>query len=155
MPTLLALAGLEVPAGLHGTDLSHAATGRGSGPEPDSAYLMNMGEGWPFRGEWVGFWRGLRTGRWTYARWIRGGPRPEGRAVWLFDNESDPHQTKNLAGDPEHAATERELEARLRRHIAETEDPFETGQRDPRSGMLSTGDGYADAEYWEERGPKG
>ena len=54
MPTLLGLAGIALPAGIQGTDLSHTLLGE-DGPEPDSVYLQIMGPGWPHRGEWVGF----------------------------------------------------------------------------------------------------
>ncbi len=51
------------------------------------------------------FW-GLRTERWTYVTY--GGGERE-----LYDNESDPHQLRNLAGDPGHKQVEDELRAKL------------------------------------------
>jgi arylsulfatase A-like enzyme len=42
----------------------------------ESAYLMNMANGWPNRTHWMGRWRGVRTENYTYARW--------------FDNERGP-----------------------------------------------------------------
>jgi len=91
MPTLLGLCGLEAPAGVQGTDLSPALLGK-NGPLPDSQYLMNMGVGWPDRTEWMGFWRGVRTERWTYARWL-----DDARPRMLFDREiaetGDPFET--------------------------------------------------------------
>ncbi|KKL76233.1 hypothetical protein LCGC14_2046950, partial [marine sediment metagenome] len=144
MPTLLGLCGVEAPGDLAGTDLSHAAAG-GEGPEPDSVYLQNMGEGWPYRGEWVGFWRGVRTPRWTYARWLN-----DEHPRMLLDLENDPFQRDNLAGKPEFADIEAKLEARLTRWIEETADPFETGDRDERSGMLLLGQEYA-SNKWERQ----
>jgi len=132
MPTLLSLAEIDVPAVVHGRDLSHAALG-GEGPEPDSVYLQILGPGWPRRGDWVGFWRGLRTHRWVYARWLHN------EDVWLFDRENDPFEMTNLAGAPEYAEIQHRLDQRLRDWIDATEDPFETGDRDPTTGMLSLG----------------
>jgi arylsulfatase A-like enzyme len=129
MPTLLSLAGVEIPERVQGTDLSHAVLGS-EGEEPDSVYLQILGSGWPTRREWVGCWRGLRTKRWVYARWLND------EQVWLFDRENDPYEMKNLAGKPEHADTEKELRARLDRWMKETDDPFDTGKRDPKYGML-------------------
>ena len=83
MPTLLALAGIESPEEVQGLDLSHTLLGR-EGPQPDSVYLQILGPGWPHRGDWVGYWRGLRTMRWVYARWYGSGE------IWLFDRENDP-----------------------------------------------------------------
>ena len=51
------------------------------------------------------FW-GLRTERWTYVTY--GGGERE-----LYDNESDPHQLRNLAGAPRHKQVEDELRAKL------------------------------------------
>ena len=132
MPTLLALAGVEAPAGIQGTDLSRALLGEG-GTEPDSVYLQILGPGWPYRGEWVGFWRGVRTDRWTYARWHHSGER------WLFDRECDPYEMVNLAGREECAGIEGQMEDRLQQWIGDTDDPFETGARDPQTGILQLG----------------
>jgi len=143
MPTLLGLCGLESPQGVQGMDLSHAATGR-QGPVPDSVYLQNMGVGWPPRREFTGFWRGVRTERWLYARWLNDRLGP-----WLFDRHSDPEEMNNLAGRSEHAQTQQELEALLRRWIDRTEDPFETGRREPPKNMLALGQEFA-SDRWKE-----
>ena len=140
MPTLLSLAGVDVPAGVQGKDLSHAALG-GEGPEPDSVYLQILGPGWPHRGPFVGFWRGLRTHRWVYARWI------DTKDVWLFDRENDPFEMTNLAGSPERAEIQQQLEQRLQQWIRDTEDPFETGERDPTTGMLCMGQTFTHAKW--------
>ncbi len=142
MPTLLSLAGVEAPDGVQGTDLSNAVLG-GEGPEPDSVYLQILGPGWPHRGDWVGFWRGLRTHRWTYARWLSGD-------VWLFDRENDPFEMKNLAGKPEHKEIQAELEQRLQRWFVDTDDPFETGERDPKTGMLRLGQRFTHEKWTDD-----
>jgi arylsulfatase A-like enzyme len=131
MPTLLSLTGVDVPAGMQGVDLSHAVLGQG-GPEPDSVYLQILGPGWPHRGDWVGYWRGVRTDRWLYARW-------HGGDVLFYDREADPYEMENLAGRPEYTGVQASLEKRLQRWIAETGDPFDTGARDPETGMLQLG----------------
>ena len=132
MPTLLSLAGVDIPEKVQGQDLSHAVREE-DGPDPDSVYLQILGPGWPNRGDWVGFWRGLRTQRWVYARWWNS------RDVWLFDRENDPYEMSNLAGNPEHREIEAQQEQRLQQWIRDTEDPFETGERDPKTGMLCLG----------------
>jgi hypothetical protein len=61
-------------------------------------------------------WRGLRTHRYTYARWI------DGRPWLLYDNEIDPYQRDNLVGKLEYADVQRELEVELEAQIAVTGD---------------------------------
>lgn len=140
MPTLLALVGAEIPQGVQGMDLSHAALGE-DGPRPDSVYLQILGQGWPHRGKWVGYWRGLRTDRWVYARWYEDGD------AWLFDRENDPYEMKNLAGNPEYAAIEKQLEQRLLKWMVDTGDPFYTGKRDPATGILQLGQKFTHEKY--------
>lgn len=53
--------------------------------------------------------RSVRTQRWRYTEW------DEGRAgVELYDVEADPLEMRNLAKDPQHEETVKELQARLR-----------------------------------------
>jgi hypothetical protein len=42
----------------------------------------------------------------------------------LYDNKEDPYQLQNLAGRPEHAALEAELDALLKKKLAEQHDEF-------------------------------
>ncbi len=132
MPTLLALSGIEIPDGVQGHSFADAVVGR-NGPQPtDSIYLMNMGTGWPNRKRWVGCWRGVRTGRWVYARWHN----PEEHDPVLFDRQKDPYERNNLADNPKYVAVRREMETRLKKWMADTGDPFDTGRREPKRGML-------------------
>lgn len=142
MPTLLGLCGVEMPKGVQGHDLSHAVTGQ-DGTQPDSVYLQILGEGWPHRGKWVGFWRGVRTDRWLYARWHDNEYGP-----LLFDIENDAYEMTNLAGKPECRDVETKLEARLKEWMEATDDPFDTGARDPETGMLLLGQRFIH-EKWE------
>ena len=141
MPTLLGMADVPVPGGVQGMDQSHVLTGK-PGPRNDSVYLQILGPGWPHRGEWVGYWRGIRTGRWVYARW-----HADQRDTLLFDRRDDPFEMKNLAGDPAYRRIQEDCEARLRRWMAETGDPFDTGPRDPETGMLLLGQRFNDEKY--------
>jgi arylsulfatase A-like enzyme len=144
MPTLLSLAGVHVPARVQGKDLSYAALD-GNGPDPTSVYLQILGPGWPHRGDWVGYWRGLRTQRWLYARWY-GTDR-----VLLCDRENDPYEMDNLSGKPEFADIQSSLEICLQRWIEETGDPFDTGKRDPETGMLQLSQEFTNSQ-WSDQG---
>ncbi|MCC7355247.1 MAG: sulfatase, partial [Anaerolineae bacterium] len=100
MPTLLSLCELAIPGTVRGMDLSHAVLGQ-EGPWADSVYLQNEAIGWPNRTKWLGFWRGVRTERWVYARWRNHEVDP-----LLFDRENDPHEMRNLAGNKEYSDVE-------------------------------------------------
>lgn len=56
---------------------------------------------------------------------------------------------KNLAGSPEHAYIEKGLRARLDRWMKETNDPFDTGARDPKYGMLQLGQKFT-SDRWDD-----
>ena len=139
MPTLLGMVGLQPPAEVQGVDVSSHALGQG-GDEPDSVYLQILGRGWPHRDPWVGIWRGIRTKSWMYARWEDGD-------VWLFDRENDPLETRQLAGNPEYKQVQDQMERRLQKWIADTEDPFETAPRDPETGIVQIGQYYTHEKY--------
>jgi arylsulfatase A-like enzyme len=88
-PTLLALAGQEVPKEMQGADLSQVALGKTTaGPE---AVLLQLFV--PFDGDMITHpWRGIVTAQHTYARYKH--------EPWvLFDHQTDPHQMKNLANE--------------------------------------------------------
>ena len=107
---------------------------------------MNMANGWPDRYDWVGRWRGVRTERYTYARWYR-----NERGPWLFDRQADPLEMQDLANAAEARPVVEEMEARLHRWMEATGDPFEYGRRGPR-GFLDVGQAWADAEKWKDWG---
>jgi arylsulfatase A-like enzyme len=132
MPTLLALCGMGIPAGVQGHNLAHVATGKDGPAPPDSVYMMNMGPGWPNRRRWVGFWRGIRTDKYVYARWL---DKDEHRTL-LFNCADDPFEMKNLEGHKEYAQVKKDMEERLQQWIKDTNDPFETGKRKPPYNML-------------------
>ena len=146
MPTLLRLCGADVPDAVQGRDLSHAVLGV-PGEEPDSVYLEMLGPGWPTRTKTVGLWRGVRTHRYTYARWHDCG----GKRV-LYDRDADPLEMHNRVDDPEYAGVAEQMEARLRRWMEETGDLFDTGQRLPVTGMLDLGQAFTTTR-WHEQAP--
>ena len=123
-------------------DLAHVFEGR-EGPVADSIFLQNEAMGWPDRLKWLGFWRGVRTQRWKYARW-----RNEDGHTVLFDLENDPHELKNLAGKAEYTEIQAKMEALTQDWIKKTNDPFETGKRfDPVTKMLYIGQEFA-SDRW-------
>ena len=115
MPTLLRLAGCEVPDTVEGTDFSRRLLGEPV-ELPRSAFIAS----YVAFGEAFGrpVWRGVRTRRHTFARTLEG--------PWLlYDNAEDPYQMRNLVGDGERAALQAELDDELSRWLERTGDAFE------------------------------
>ncbi|MEM7029476.1 MAG: sulfatase [Chloroflexota bacterium] len=149
VPSLLGACGVDLPEGLQGRDISDVWRGKDAPPDTsatpgasESVYLQNMAHGWPNRDGWVGRWRGVRTERYTYARWFG-----NERGPWLFDRQTDPLEMVNLATSAEARPALEEMEARLHRWIEATHDPFDYGRRGPR-GFLELGQEFADPERY-------
>lgn len=104
-PTLAELCGLPPPAGVEGRSLA--------------ALVRKPGARWNHPAYTVTLYRdklgkSVRTDRWRYAEW------EEGReGAMLFDHSNDPHELKNLAADPAHAKTVREMKSLLKQLPAE------------------------------------
>lgn len=132
LPTLASIAGGEIPSYAEGDDLSELILDHGAGTSaPDRELLtMNFSSHWNyFRSDtpetaedWRCWpeWRGLRTKRHTYARWLDG--REE-----LYDNLEDPLQLENRATDPEYEATLDLHRQGMRRRMQEAHDEFLPG----------------------------
>ena len=123
MPTLLALAGLKrrIPGQVEGMDLSHIARAE-SGPEPQTAFLMNTGACaiWEDGHEW----RAIRDRRYTYAVYRGGGNKNLPRKEMLFDNLKDPYQMRNLIANPAHRRTHEKYKAMLAAKMDQLNDTF-------------------------------
>jgi hypothetical protein len=76
------------------------------------------------RTELVGRAIAIRDHDWCYVERLYEGPE-------LYDRSADPRETTNLAGQPELAATERELRDRMFRWLFETSDLL-PARTDPR-----------------------
>jgi arylsulfatase A-like enzyme len=120
MPTLLGLCGMRIPKSVEGHDFSGYLRG-GDDPSGGATIIRCTS---PF-GEYtrnVGGkeYREVRTARYSFARDLDG--------PWLlFDNEKDPYQTENLVGKPEHGKLQAEMEALLKKKLAEHHDDFRPG----------------------------
>lgn len=104
MPTLLALAGVEIPTTVEGRDLSSIVQGREDALEPNRVFID-------------AYWHkmiGVRTPTHLYAIPLEGDveqqwqPAPE-QLHWFFDMREDPFQTRNLVGTGEQDALRCEL----------------------------------------------
>ncbi|MBM3958058.1 MAG: sulfatase-like hydrolase/transferase, partial [Gemmatimonadetes bacterium] len=113
-PTLLSLCGAPVPSAMQGADLSAHILG-GSGQPPDSAFFQIFG---PFQGGGVTEgWRGVRTGRYMYAR-------HQSKPWVLYDLQKDPYELENLINDPAAASILQDMDKRLQAWMNQTGDSW-------------------------------
>lgn len=114
-PTLLGLAGIEIPDSYEGMDLSPIARGE-HGDEPIAAFMQGMGHTYQWHNG--DEWRAVRSKRYTYAKKLTDG------SEYLFDNIEDPYQTKNLVNDPDHSKMKNVLKDYMYSKMDELNDPF-------------------------------
>jgi len=115
MPTLLGIAGVEIPENVQGKDMSALLLGDES-VKQESVFLD-----YPVCPSKFSYkeWRGVVTERYTYAR-FRDKP-------WvLYDDLNDPYQLKNLVDSKDCIDTADILEKELRKWLSELDDPFES-----------------------------
>ena len=123
-PTLLGYAGIPAPAWMQGRDLRPLLADPAI-PWRDHVFLENL-----YTGRDNPLIEAVRTRDWKYARYFAcpGATYREadvdfaGKAPifeQLFDLRSDPAETKNLLGDPQHAATLAGLRRRCAQHSAD------------------------------------
>ena len=113
-PTMLGMAGVNVPRPMQGRNLAPVLV-EGKGRAPDEAFFQIFG---PYLAGGVeAGWRGVRTPRYMYAR-------HQERPWVLYDLEKDPYQMRNLADDAGSAAVLKDMEARLARWMKQTGDSW-------------------------------
>ena len=116
-PTLLDLIGVNTPGTMDGKSVVGAVCGKES---PAESVLMGVPvpvDGITKEGVDLG-WRGVRTERYTYAKW------EDGSGWVLYDNEKDPYQLSNLIEQPGAARLKAEMESELKRQLDKNEDEF-------------------------------
>jgi uncharacterized sulfatase len=105
-PTLCDLCGVPAPPVLQGKSLRLVLN------DP-KATLHEAAFTQARRGENAELWgRTVRTSRWRYTEWNEGKD-----GIELYDHDTDPHEYTNLATNPLHASTIKDLRARLERTL--------------------------------------
>jgi arylsulfatase A-like enzyme len=102
-PTMLSLAGVEVPASMQGRDLSPLLAGK-SIPWRDEFFYEHR-----FTHMKIPMSEGVRTSEFIYWRYLN----VDHDVEWMFDLNKDPYEVNNLANDPAHAARLAELRTKV------------------------------------------
>jgi arylsulfatase A-like enzyme len=112
MPTLIDLAGVPIPDGLHVSSLRPSIADPASAPTDGAAFAEYHGDEWGLYS--------MRMIRTPSAKYIYS---PHGTDE-LYDLAVDPHELVNRDDDPSYAAVRGELRARLRGWMGATDDPL-------------------------------
>ena len=122
-PTLCELAGLGAPEGLEGTSFAPLLR------EPDRPWKSAAFSQWPknIPGVGEGMGHSVRTDRYRLTEWTV--PGKEYRAVELYDYETDPGETVNVANDPAHAEAVRKTLSILRNELRKAVPPKNSSPR--------------------------
>lgn len=104
-PTLLELAGVDIPEAMQGESMVSILKGNSPAEWRKSQFYTYWGAPNHY---------GIRTKRYTYTK-------VEGHQPELFDRQKDPLQRRNFFGDPEYAPVVKQLEAELQKQIREVD----------------------------------
>ena len=116
LPTLLALAGINIPGSVEGEDMSNLVFDPKEIADRSVLYMSVA----PIVGQGDAH-RSLRTSQYTYVRNLQG--------PWLlFDDQQDPWQLNNLIDDPAYASLQEQLDAELQNHLNRIGDDFQPPQ---------------------------
>ena len=119
-PTLLDLCGLPVPENMTGQSIKPMLLE--NKPGPDAAYFQIFAPC-----EWQDVpdgWRGVRTQRYKYARF-------EHQPWVLYDLKTDPYEKNNLVENPQFAALQQQLDARLADCMQQQNDSWQHNWDEP------------------------
>jgi arylsulfatase A-like enzyme len=104
-PTLAELCGLALPAHLEGTSFAPLLE-KSDRPWKTAAFSQYLRRG---KARYMG--RSIRTDRWRYTEWT--GQKNESGGSELYDEQNDPAENTNVAGDPKHAEIVAQLAKQL------------------------------------------
>jgi arylsulfatase A-like enzyme len=105
-PSLCSLFGIPIPRTVEGIDLFDAWLGVPGAREQEAVLTMNFSAQYDWFADGLE-WRGARTKRYNYARWLSG-------KTELYDLQEDPFEMHNLAGDSQHKGLQDRMEGLMR-----------------------------------------
>jgi arylsulfatase A-like enzyme len=118
LPSLLSLAGVDIPDTVEGEDVTEYLAGKAEDPDRAGLFMTVS----PFAGnlDFKAF-RGLRTSRYSYVA--------DSDGPWLlYDNQEDPYQMDNRVDAPELAEMRTALDSELHRQLERNNDSLMTAE---------------------------
>ena len=113
-PSIVELCGAPALPNIQGRSWKAVANGRDPAWRKAWIYEYNYEKQFPYTPNI----RGIRTDEWKFIRYPHGDGSPDKHMAELYDLRKDPGELRNLANDPKHAATRRELEQQLAAMLA-------------------------------------
>lgn len=114
--TLLALAGISVPDSFEGNDFSEIVMG-GDEIRDHAALYMCVSSFARVQAQFKKEYRAIKTKQYSYVK--------DSSGAWLlFDDKDDPYQIHNLAGLPEFADVQKQLDEQLMQELHRIHDDF-------------------------------
>jgi N-acetylglucosamine-6-sulfatase len=108
-PSVLDLCGVPAIANIQGRSWKQLANGGDPAWRKAWFYEYNYEKQFPYTPNI----RGIRTDEWKFMRYPHGDGSPDKHMAELYHLKKDPAESHNLANDPKHAATRRQLEQHL------------------------------------------
>jgi arylsulfatase A-like enzyme len=137
-PTLAGLAGIGISREVEGVDLSAVIRGETQSGR-DAILIANYTSHWNYFQSGTNWpeWRGVRTQRYTYCRWLSGSEE-------LYDNLEDPYQMTNLAEGRKELPALQRMRNNLKELLVSAHDDFQPGTRyadwyDEERNLIRTG----------------
>lgn len=115
-PSLLELCGVGVPPKVQGRSWKKLVQSGDSAWRKSFLYHYNYEKQFPYTPNI----RGVRTDDWKYARYPHGDGSPDRHLAELYDLKNDPDERHNLIADPKYADTLKQLQAELKRVMADS-----------------------------------
>jgi len=110
-PSILDICGAKALPGIAGRSWKPLLTGKTGGWRNSFLYEYNYEPQFPYTPNV----RGVRTDEWKLIHYPNGDGTPDRFTAELYNLKTDPHEMRNLIGDPRQAAKRAELERELAR----------------------------------------
>lgn len=119
LPSFMSMCGIDLSIEFEGNDLSEKLLSNTQNDEDEDVFIMNFINDYDYATD-GNEWRGVRTKRYTYAKWL------DGREI-LYDNQKDKYQQENLVECSSYKEIKDKLQKRMLEYMKEYNDELVCG----------------------------